>query len=152
MSFANRRQASSTHLDQRGSGENHTIARRARLFLKVSAAAVLVSAFMCTLFPGQWLMQMQFLTNAGITVDDVAKMSPILSMFMISSFAGKMTAILNGDRAIRTFCRWNLCATGCLVGLSLRYRDLQSITIWSFFFACYAYFGFVGDSSHSSHE
>lgn len=97
---------------------------------------------MCFFFPEQWLNQMPFLATAGVSVEDVEHLSPMLSMFMLSSGAGKLTAILHGDAAIRTFCRLNLAATGCLVVLSTKYYDIQGMVTWSTFFGLYAYYGF----------
>lgn len=108
----------------------------------VSAFTVLLSAVVIVTVPQHWLPHMRMLVNAGVTLSEVEKLSPLLAMFMLSSGAGKLTALYSGAEAIQRFCRLNLVATSMLVYSCWRYQDVQGLATWSSFALAYAYFGF----------
>ena len=114
----------------------------ASVYMGVSAFTVLLSAVVIVVAPQHWLPHMQMLVNAGVTLSEVEKLSPLLAMFMLSSGAGKLTALYAGAEAIQRFCRLNLVATSMLVFTCWRYDDVQGLVTWSAFALAYAYFGF----------
>lgn len=92
--------------------------------------------------PALWLEQMVVLQRAGVTLTEVRKLSPVLAVFMLSSAAGKYTALTMGIEATRRFCRLNLAATSILVLMCLAQRDWIGMLTWGFFAGAYAAIGF----------
>jgi len=114
----------------------------AEAYLRFSAFTVVLSACMVFFFPDLWLEQMPVLLNLGVTLPEVQKLSPLLAMFMLSSGAGKTTAVLQGPAAIAQFCRLNLFATSCLVLLCAAQADWRGLVTWGGFAVAYGFFGF----------
>ena len=123
-----------------------------RLRLRKPVLCAVLSAFMVKFFPALWLDQMPVLTKAGVSLDEVRALSPLLAMFMLSSGAGKLTALLNGPAAISCFCRLNLPATSCLVAMCCVQHDLLGAGTWLVFWVAYAYFGFFDRDSGPAKE
>lgn len=114
----------------------------ASMYLSFSAFTVVLSAFMVAFYTHQWLPGMPCLTKAGVTLAEVEKLAPLLAVFMLSSAAGKLTALLSGPGAVQTFCRLNLCATSQLVLYCCRHRDWSGFMLWGLFAVAYALVGF----------
>ena len=76
------------------------------------------------------------------------KFRPVLAMFMLSSGAGKWTALSHGHAATRMFCRLNLGATMCLVTMCALHSDWPGVCLWGSFALAYATFGFSESASN----
>jgi len=114
----------------------------------VSIPALLSSAVGCAFFTEYWMHGMPVLAKAGVTLEAVLQLRPILVLFMCSAASGKYAAACAGPDATARFLRFNALATLQLVVYCALNADWLGCGVWTTFMAIYLFFGFSAGSSN----